>query len=146
MWKRESAYLLPHTFLSQLLDDIAMSTVSLAALPIAAFVRRVAGVLAVSAASGHSALSTGAWGLPLWSQRLLFSGHNHDDDTAERGSSLNNGGDGKEPPKPPKDPPKDELERRYAHSNDTIHQLLRNPVLFDPLRRPRHPIVLCHGE
>ncbi|KAJ3801958.1 alpha beta-hydrolase [Lentinula aff. detonsa] len=28
---------------------------------------------------------------------------------------------------------------------DTIHKLLRNPVLYDPLRLPRNPIVLCHG-
>ncbi|KAG2340194.1 alpha/beta-hydrolase [Suillus weaverae] len=30
-------------------------------------------------------------------------------------------------------------------SNDTIHRLLRNPVLYDPIRAPRFPIVLCHG-
>jgi len=29
---------------------------------------------------------------------------------------------------------------------DTIHQLLANPLLYDPLRTPRFPIVLCHGE
>ncbi|EPQ54812.1 alpha/beta-hydrolase [Gloeophyllum trabeum ATCC 11539] len=28
---------------------------------------------------------------------------------------------------------------------DTIHQLLQNPVLYDPIRTPRHPIALCHG-
>lgn len=28
---------------------------------------------------------------------------------------------------------------------DIIHQLLRNPVLYNPLRTPRNPIVLCHG-
>ncbi|KAK7469157.1 hypothetical protein VKT23_003647 [Stygiomarasmius scandens] len=29
--------------------------------------------------------------------------------------------------------------------DDTIHRLIRNPTLFDPVRRPRYPIVLCHG-
>ncbi|KAI0694843.1 alpha/beta-hydrolase [Earliella scabrosa] len=28
---------------------------------------------------------------------------------------------------------------------DQIHQLINNPVLYDPLRKPRYPIVLCHG-
>lgn len=27
-----------------------------------------------------------------------------------------------------------------------IQQLLLSPVLYDPIRKPRHPIVLCHGE
>ncbi|KAG1822670.1 Alpha/Beta hydrolase protein [Suillus subaureus] len=30
-------------------------------------------------------------------------------------------------------------------STDTIHRLLRNPALYDPIRAPRFPIVLCHG-
>ncbi|KAH7913972.1 alpha beta-hydrolase [Hygrophoropsis aurantiaca] len=29
--------------------------------------------------------------------------------------------------------------------HDTIHRLMANPVLFDPVRAPRYPIVLCHG-
>uniref|UniRef100_A0A8H7XKG4 Alpha/beta-hydrolase n=1 Tax=Psilocybe cubensis TaxID=181762 RepID=A0A8H7XKG4_PSICU len=28
---------------------------------------------------------------------------------------------------------------------DTIHRLLIHPALFDPIRAPRYPIVLCHG-
>ncbi|KAG6844064.1 hypothetical protein H0H87_010062 [Tephrocybe sp. NHM501043] len=28
---------------------------------------------------------------------------------------------------------------------DTIHQLMQNPTLYNPLRSPRYPIVLCHG-
>ena len=27
----------------------------------------------------------------------------------------------------------------------TIQTLMMNPILFDPVRRPRNPIVLCHG-
>ena len=32
-----------------------------------------------------------------------------------------------------------------AHPPDTLHQLLLNPALTDPIRTPRYPIVLCHG-
>lgn len=28
---------------------------------------------------------------------------------------------------------------------DLIHQLLVSPALYNPLRKPRFPIVLCHG-
>jgi len=28
---------------------------------------------------------------------------------------------------------------------DVIHRLMRNPALYDPVRAPRHPVVLCHG-
>jgi triacylglycerol lipase len=28
---------------------------------------------------------------------------------------------------------------------DTVHMLLQNPTLYNPLRVPRYPIVLCHG-
>ena len=28
---------------------------------------------------------------------------------------------------------------------DQIHQLIENPALYDPVRKPRYPIVLCHG-
>ncbi|KAI0754565.1 Alpha/Beta hydrolase protein [Daedaleopsis nitida] len=30
-------------------------------------------------------------------------------------------------------------------TSDQIHLLINNPALYDPLRRPRYPIVLCHG-
>src|SRR5882672_1398052 len=33
----------------------------------------------------------------------------------------------------------------HSPSKDIIHQLLVNPALFDPVRTPRFPIVLCHG-
>ena len=29
---------------------------------------------------------------------------------------------------------------------DTIHQLIHSPVLYDPVRKPRNPIALCHGK
>ncbi|KAL7279657.1 hypothetical protein ACG7TL_006064 [Trametes sanguinea] len=29
--------------------------------------------------------------------------------------------------------------------NDEIHKLMSHPALYDPVRKPRYPIVLCHG-
>lgn len=29
---------------------------------------------------------------------------------------------------------------------DVIHRLMSHPALYDPVRAPRHPVVLCHGE
>ncbi|KAK7049413.1 hypothetical protein VNI00_006014 [Paramarasmius palmivorus] len=43
-----------------------------------------------------------------------------------------------EPPPEMQNPPEPEVK-------DTIHQLLSYPALYDPLRKPRNPIVLCHG-
>lgn len=41
--------------------------------------------------------------------------------------------------------PSSKKEQEYPPT-DLIHQLLVNPVLYDPLRAPRYPIALCHGE
>jgi len=30
--------------------------------------------------------------------------------------------------------------------DDTIKKLMLSPTLFDPIRTPRYPIVLCHGR
>lgn len=35
--------------------------------------------------------------------------------------------------------------RYHTTKKDVIHSLLRNPVIFNPIRKPRYPIVLCHG-
>ena len=47
----------------------------------------------------------------------------------------------------------DAVEEKEAHLSssaawtpDQIHLLMNNPALYDPLRKPRYPIVLCHGE
>lgn len=45
-------------------------------------------------------------------------------------------------PEPPK--PTDRA-REERHNVDEIHRLIENPVLYNPLRAPRYPIVLCHG-
>ena len=40
----------------------------------------------------------------------------------------------------------DPLPRPEPKDISPIQQLLFNPTLFDPVRKPRFPIVLCHGE
>ena len=47
-------------------------------------------------------------------------------------------------PRPSNIPPKPQDEK-VKEDVDIIHQLLRNPTLYDPMRKPRYPIVLCHG-
>jgi triacylglycerol lipase len=48
---------------------------------------------------------------------------------------------------PPQTPSrKEERVPERSETLDTMHQLLQNPALYDPLRTPRYPIVLCHGE
>ncbi|KAF9221540.1 alpha/beta-hydrolase [Gyrodon lividus] len=42
----------------------------------------------------------------------------------------------KHPPQFPQD---------ISESQDTIHRLMNNPTLLNPVRAPRYPIVLCHG-
>ena len=53
------------------------------------------------------------------------------------------------PPPPPEHDQKDlvtsTLSSLPPHPPDTLHQLLLNPALTDPIRTPRYPIVLCHG-
>ena len=34
----------------------------------------------------------------------------------------------------------------HSWTPDQIHLLINNPALYEPLRKPRYPIVLCHGE
>lgn len=54
------------------------------------------------------------------------------------------------PPKRPSHSP-DQFEGGQPHTDDrdapqsVIQQLYQSPLLFDPVRRPRFPIVLCHG-
>lgn len=36
--------------------------------------------------------------------------------------------------------------QHHDRPKDTIHQLIHSPVLYDPVRKPRNPIALCHGK
>jgi len=47
-------------------------------------------------------------------------------------------------PNPP-GPPGPIDRAREERNVDEIHRLIQNPVLYNPLRAPRYPIVLCHG-
>jgi triacylglycerol lipase len=49
---------------------------------------------------------------------------------------------GPSPPEPPEPMDRAKEERQNV---DEIHRLIQNPVLYNPLRAPRYPIVLCHG-
>ncbi|KAI0759369.1 alpha/beta-hydrolase [Trametes elegans] len=42
-------------------------------------------------------------------------------------------------------PPRRTVAPTRPRRNDQIHQLISNPALYDPVRKPRYPIVLCHG-
>lgn len=48
------------------------------------------------------------------------------------------------PPKPRRRPPPRD-NSVDPETLDTIHRLIVSPVLYDPVRTPRYPIVLCHG-
>ena len=50
----------------------------------------------------------------------------------------------KTPPKPRRRPPPRD-NSVDPETLDTIHRLIVSPVLYDPVRTPRYPIVLCHG-
>ncbi|CDO72176.1 hypothetical protein BN946_scf184970.g28 [Trametes cinnabarina] len=43
------------------------------------------------------------------------------------------------------DPPRRTVSPSRPRRNDQIHQLISHPALYDPVRKPRYPIVLCHG-
>ena len=45
-------------------------------------------------------------------------------------------------PFPPPARPRESASKR---SLDIIHRLLYSPLLYDPVRAPRNPVVLCHG-
>ena len=44
------------------------------------------------------------------------------------------------------DPPRHTADSYDSWAPDQIHLLINNPALYEPLRKPRYPIVLCHGE
>ncbi|KAI0351390.1 alpha/beta-hydrolase [Trametes cingulata] len=43
------------------------------------------------------------------------------------------------------EPPRRTVSPSRPRRNDQIHQLISHPALYDPVRKPRYPIVLCHG-
>jgi triacylglycerol lipase len=54
-------------------------------------------------------------------------------------SDPNSGSSRREPPEPV------DRTREEQKDVDEIRRLIQNPALYNPLRAPRYPIVLCHG-
>jgi hypothetical protein len=54
--------------------------------------------------------------------------------------------DNKPPSRKGKDETPDPKNGQQYDPNSPIYQLMNNPALDDPLRRPRNPIVLSHGQ
>ncbi|KAF5314946.1 hypothetical protein D9619_007396 [Psilocybe cf. subviscida] len=94
----------------------------------------------------RAALSLPRWLTGNWELPRMFSSHQEtthihrqDDHTPSPPSP-----DGNRDPRHRKLPSRDPF-RQPNRDDDTIHKLFMNPVLFDPIRTPRYPIVLCHG-
>jgi hypothetical protein len=70
-----------------------------------------------------------------------FMQHPNDQTSTEKNApSSKPGSYPRQGPPEPADPGREDRE-----GLDEIHRLMQNPVLYDPLRAPRYPIVLCHG-
>ncbi len=91
-----------------------------------------------------AALSLPSW-IPGWSSLFLSP------ETVSNDPSYNHAPPPTMPPKPAPEerPPPHKVPPKVPDETDlpqdTIHQLLANPALVDPIRTPRYPIVLCHG-
>ena len=49
-------------------------------------------------------------------------------------------------PLPNTQTPRQSQSNKPEHPPSVIQRLMNNPTLFDPIRKPRNPIVLCHGQ
>ena len=100
----------------------------------------------ISPQLSHSSESSSSRSLKRqWSWRSLLT-------TSAQTASLPDMED--PPPTPPPPPPQRKQEEapnpspllpHHPPLPDTIHQLMQNPPLYNPLRTPRYPIALCHG-
>lgn len=61
---------------------------------------------------------------------------------AKKVSPFSEPNSGPSPPEPSEPVRRAKKERKDV---DEIHRLVQNPVLYNPLRAPRYPIILCHG-
>ncbi|KAL0960595.1 hypothetical protein HGRIS_005628 [Hohenbuehelia grisea] len=91
---------------------------------------------------------TGRWSwlslLPMALGNTSQTSKNNTDGAHHQGSS--NGPGPHFSPKPRPSHPEPQPERNGEISPpDLIHDLIANPALYNPLRAPRFPIVLCHG-
>ena len=76
------------------------------------------------------------------SRSVNYMQHSNDQKSTEKNAPPSEPGSCPRPqgPSEPADPGREDRE-----GTDEIHRLMQNPVLYDPLRAPRYPIVLCHG-
>ncbi|KAA1476853.1 alpha/beta-hydrolase [Dentipellis sp. KUC8613] len=80
------------------------------------------------------------WPRLRWPSRISLFGSTTTD--SHKPASDDTDTDADSSPSPASTPPKPAKPRPPP---DALHQLLQSPVLYDPLRAPRNPIVLCHG-
>ncbi|TFY67674.1 hypothetical protein EVG20_g3856 [Dentipellis fragilis] len=85
----------------------------------------------------HASSFSIPWPRLRWSSRLSLFGSTITDSHKPAQEDTDTS-----PPSPTSTPPRPAKPRPPP---DTLHQLLQCPVLYDPLRAPRNPIVLCHG-
>jgi len=86
---------------------------------------------------GFKAIQWPSWANPR--QNLSLSARARSEVDVEQGQGHSEAGDvDRETPV--------HVPRRKRPPEDTIHQLINSPVLYDPVRKPRNPIALCHGE
>lgn len=116
--------------------------------------------MTISSAQRSASSAAGLEAPNLLRGELQFLSNNSSHYSASASSVEN---DGAEPSKPPDGQnsslPQSHSPRPSNRSNisprprkdkeggdaDIIHQLLQNPALYEPMRKPRYPIVLCHG-
>jgi triacylglycerol lipase len=98
-----------------------------------------------SVASGKLSIPWLQWParLSLFYPTSTFNNHvqNLNDETGSKNSSS----DLSSCARPQGQPEPSEPGREDREGLDEIHRLIQSPVLYDPLRAPRYPIVLCHG-
>ena len=81
--------------------------------------------------------------VPRWPTFLTRSARVDDSDT-EMDDDVNSGDPARRAHQPTGDGPKHDSPEQHREPT-LIQRLMNNPALFDPIRAPRHPIVLCHG-
>lgn len=121
-----------------------MTTISFSAAPIVAVVRRLVTLFAASTAYTPETTASG-WTFSPWSSRRISNAALETSQVEAFAQPPPIKPDRKPPKVPKEEPKKRDLQEMYGHSNDILHKLLLNPALYNPLRPPRYPVVLCHG-
>lgn len=63
--------------------------------------------------------------------------HSAPSSSSSKSNSSSSSSNSSSPPPPP---------HKGGKGTGRIHELMRHPALYSPVRAPRYPIVLCHGE